>query len=134
MPETNPEQPELETQLKYPITEIVTDISEHDADILTRIALFDQRMSAVSEDLAHLMPWSMDHAFMHPHKTAQLLREDSAFAYKEALRLCQEAERSGMAYRISANPRLHWMARLNDDAVRTIRQDRIFSARKDDHA
>lgn len=135
MPETSPDQPEQETQLKYPITEIVTDISEHDADILSRIAQLDQRHSAAAEDMAHLMPWAMDQAFLHPHKSAQLISDESDFEplYKEALRLCVEAERSGIAYRVSANPRLSWMARLNDDAVRVVKQDRIFSARKDEH-
>lgn len=136
MPESSPDQPEQATQLKYPITEIVTDISEHDADILTRIAVLDQRHSAASVDLAHLMPWAMDQAFLHQHASTQLLREDSTFEplYREALELCVEAERSGIAYRVSANPNLRWMARLNDDAVRVVKQDRIFSARKDAHA
>lgn len=135
MPETSPDQPEQAAQLKYPITEIVTDISEHDADILTRIAQLDQRRSASAEDLGHLIPWAMDQAFMHPHASAQLISEESTFEplYKEALKLCVEAERSGIAHRVSANPNLRWMARLNDAAVKVVKQDRVFSARKDAH-
>ena len=136
MSESSPEQPEQETQLKYPITEIVRDISAYDADLLTRIAELDQRVSAPTTDLAHLIPWAMDHAYMHPHRSAQLITEESDFepTYKQALQLCVEAERSGIAYRVSANPRLHWMARLNDDAVKVIQQDKLFTARKDAHA
>jgi hypothetical protein len=136
MPETSPDQPEQETRLKYPITELMTDISEYDADVLTRIASLDQRMSTSKVDLAHLMPWAMDHAFMHQHASAQLITNESTIepGSKEALRLCVEAERSGIAYRVTANPRISWMARLNDDALKVIRQDRVFTARRDAHS
>lgn len=136
MTEAHPDQPEIEAKLVHPITEIVPGISEHDADLLTRIALFDQRMGNIpvdSDELGYLMPWSLDQAYMHPHSTAQLLQPASTLnpLHQDGLRLGQEAERTAIAYRVTANSHITWMASINDAAYRVIRGDRIFMARRD---
>ena len=132
MTESLPNQPEDEAKLVHPITELVPGIAEADAALLTRLAGFDQHVSAMSSDFAHHMPWAVDQAYMHPHHTAKLIREEAQMGpvVTDALRLGYEVQRSGIAYRVSANPNLTWMATLNDDAIRTVRQDKVFMARR----
>lgn len=138
MTEAQPAQPEFESKLAYPITEIVPGISAHDADLLTRIAQFDQLMGNTPvdrEELAYLMPWALDQAYTRPHATAQLLRPESTLSpvLQQGMRLGQEAERSDIAYRVTANQRITWMARINGTAYQVVMGDRIFTARRNDY-
>lgn len=138
MSEAQPAQPESESKLAYPITEIVPGISEYDADLLTRIAQYDQLMGNTPvdrEELAYLMPWALDQAYTRPHATAQFLQPESTLspALQQGLRLGYEAQRSDIAYRVTANQRITWMARINGTAYQVVMGDRIFAARRNDH-
>lgn len=132
MSETHPASAEAKFEPVVPISDLVDDISEADADLITQIAALDQSHGHVSQELNGLMPWALDQAFMHPHKAAQeLLKPGQSRLRTEALRLAQRVERSGIAYRVSANPKLQWMSRVTDDTYTVLRNDRVFRERRD---
>jgi hypothetical protein len=135
MPESQPGSAEAKFEPVVPIYELVNDISEADADLITQIAGLDERLSKISDELRGMVPWALDQAFLHPHGTAQMLREPGQRKLRnQALQLATDIARSGIAYRVSANPKLSWMARITDDTYTVLREDRIFRDRKDKYS
>jgi hypothetical protein len=132
MSESMPSQSERSYQPAHPITELVTDISDGDVALLTDIAGYDHKLTTISAELRNVMPWAQDEAFLHPHRTAVQLRGTSIDTYHmRALQLANRAARSGIAYRVSSNPRIYWMARLTDEAIATVNQDRVYRDRRE---
>lgn len=135
MSESEPVPAETTFEPVIPITELVEDISERDAGLITEITELDQKYGKVSHELSGLMPWALDHAFMRPHRTAQMLRETThSKFYLEALELAQRVQKSGIAYSVSANPKIQWMSRVTNDTYAVLRDDRVFSERRAKHS
>jgi hypothetical protein len=137
MSEHQPPVAETNFEPVVPISELVDDISEADAALITTIASLNQSHIKTHADLSGLMPWALDQAFMHPHATAQELfhpKPGLSTLRTEALRHAQKVERSGIAYRVSGNPKLQWMARVTDDTYAVLRNDRVFRDRRDKYS
>jgi hypothetical protein len=135
MSEQQPPRAESDFAPVIPITELVNDLSESDAALLTQIAAFDERASKAHDELRGLMPWALDQAFLHPHNTALTLRESGVGAFRrEALELATTVAQSGIAHRVSANTKLSWMARITEDTYDVLRDDRIFRERRDKYS
>lgn len=135
MSEFDPTSAETIFEPVVPITELVTDISERDANLITDIAALDQKYENISHELSGLMPWALDRAFMRPHRTAQMLRDAGRpKLHTEALSHAQVVQRSGIAYTVSANPKISWMSRVTDNTYAVLREDRIFSERRDKYS
>lgn len=137
MSESQPTSAETTFEPVVPIYELIDDISDADATLITRIASLNQSHIQTHAELSGLMPWALDQAFMHPHATAQELlnpKPGQSALRAEALRHAQKVERSGIAYRVSGNPKLQWMSRVTNDTYAVLRNDRIFRERKDKYS
>jgi len=120
--------------LVIPIDELVAEnasLLEVDADLLTRLAEFE-KIGMDGDTLGR----AMDMAFMKPHRTAAMLGRREEFpdqetvSFAEALRLAQEAERSGIAYRLTDNPNLTWMVPLSERARAAVKSDVTYAERR----
>lgn len=137
MYESLPASAEIPFEPVVPITELVDDISEADADLITTIAALHHKHIKTHAELSGLMPWALDQAFMHPHATAQeLLHPELGHSplRTEALRHAQAVAKSNIAYRVSGNTKLMHMARVTEETYAVLRNDRVFRDRRDKYS
>jgi hypothetical protein len=115
-----------------PIEEIIPGIGEADADMFQRLASFEGL--AIDDGV---LARAMDMAFHEPYHTAAMIRDPGLIPSSEgplftpAIGLAYEAQRSGVAYRITDNPRVTWKLPLSQQAIAVVKRDVEFSQRRD---